>query len=418
MNTLNIQSTNVYSEDRLSATGKWGIAIALLFVFSIKAEYRFHFGGFLIHPYLLLLPLAVFFTNFKIFIVSKRVLTPLLLFLLIFSIGSLQNLDPLEEIVKVGASVLTFLFFATSVKSEKDFMMISLGFVLCAVVIGYLGFGKSEAGIDHRLSGINALEGIGNKNAQSLFTLPGIFLAVLLIIKYLKRRNYIMLFILGVSLFFVVIGVFLSANRSGWVGLLIIVFSYLIYLRFSIVTLIIFGVLSIFSYIGINRYARDIVEHKINKTVEGYRSDEGRMILINESLKVGLENPLLGVGMDELHKRMDIAVRKPSLRKGTTDTHFLVGYLFGATGIFSVFLFLLFLFRLTERTRVKHWVFKEAMGVGILLTLFVLLFFIRSFFTREILYSPTFIAGLGLLYSYHQHKWQHGIRLYKLVRNE
>lgn len=417
MNTRNTVSVRTFgSRDQLSGSGKWAIAISLLFVFSINAEYRFHFGGFLIHPYLLLLPLAVFFTDFKILTVPKKVFVPLMLFLLIFSIGSLQNSNPLEEIIKVGASVLTFLFFASAVKNEKDFIAISFGFVLCAVVIGYLGFGKSEAGIDHRLSGINALEGIGNKNAQSLFTLPGIFLSVFLIIKYVRKRNYFMLVLLGASLFFVVIGVFLSANRSGWVGLLIIVFSYLIYLRFSVVTLIIFTVLSVFSYIGINKYARDIVEHKISKTVEGYTSDEGRVILIKESLKVGLENPLLGVGMDELHKRMNTAVRITPLSQGTTDTHFLVGYLFGATGMFSLFLFLLFLFRLTRIPRMKHGVFREARDVGILLSLFVLLFFIRSFFTREILYSPTFIAGLGLLYSYQQYKWRQAMNLYKSIQ--
>lgn len=389
---------------QMSLIGKWATLISALFVFSISSVFRLNFGGFLIHPYLLMLPIAILASGFRIFTISNRVLVPLMLFYLVFSIACLQNENPLEEIIKVGASLLTFLFFAVSVRTEKDFRMIVIGFVICAVVIGYLGFGKGEEGTEHRLSGINALEGIGNKNAQSLYTLPGIFFTILLVIQYLRAKRYLVVTLLVVFLFFMVIGVFLSANRSGWVGLLIIAFTYLVYLRFKSSTLIVFSLLAVFSYVAINKYASDIVEHKINKTVEGYQSDDGRIILMKESLRTGLENPVLGVGKDELHKRMSKAVRMPSVQAGVMDTHFLTGYLFGATGIFSVIMFYSFLYQLTRKQYTLKYRVSSEGSLRILVVSFVILFFIRSFFTREILYSPTFMGGLGLLYSYYQLK--------------
>lgn len=394
--------------------GKWASILSLLFVFSISSDYRLHLGGFLIHPYLVVLPFAFFFTGFSSFTIPRSVLIPLLLFFLIFSLGSLQNRSPLDEIIKVGASVMTFVFFASAVKSEKDLRIISLGFILCAVVIGYLGFGKSESGAEHRLSGINVLEGIGNKNAQSLFTLPGIFFIILLITLYFKRNKYGMLALLILCMFFIVVSIFLSANRSGWVGLIIIAFAYLAYLRFSVSTFVIIGILSVFSYFAINRYAKDIVEHKIDKTIDGYKSDDGRLILIKESLKVGLENPIIGVGMDELHRSMNKAVRSSSLESGLTDTHFLTGYLFGATGIFSVFFFYLFLFRLTRKNILSFNLKRMDLDARVLIISFVILFFVRSFFTREILYSPTFISGMGLVYSYYLFKSR---QVYQLAQN-
>ena len=391
----------LYSRERNSTEGKWAFLVSLLFVFSISVDYRIAIAGLLVHPFLILMPLAIFFTGFHIFRISSRVLAPLLTFLIFFSVASLQNDRPLQEIIKVAASVLTFLFFATSVKTEKDFRLISLGIVICGIVIGYLAYQIGpEVSAGERLEGVNALEGLGNKNAQSLFTLPALFLSGLLTIWSLRQRNFWLSAFLITGLFFIVVSIFLSANRSGWVGMGIIVLIFFVYFRLSLNLLIIAGILFFFSFLGIDRYARDIVERKQQQTLQGYRSDEGRMILIKESLKVGLENPWLGVGMDRLHKQMNMAVHRSSVEGGYTDTHFLIGYLFGATGMFTLFFFFFFLKRVIERKQ-RFAARSTIEDPWILLTGFVALFVIRSFFTREILYSPTFVGTMGLLYGYY-----------------
>lgn len=391
----------LYIRERTSSEGKWAFLVSLLFVFSISVDYRVNLGGLLVHPFLIVLPFAIFFTGFHIFRISSRVLAPLLTFFVFFSVASLQNERPSSEILKVGASVLTFLFFATSVKSERDFRLISMGIITCGVVIGYLAYQMGPEKLEgSRLEGINALEGLGNKNAQSLFTLPALFLSGLLTVLSLRDRRFWLSAVLITGLFFIVVSIFLSANRSGWVGMGIIVLVFFVYFRLSLNLLIIAGILFFFSYLGIDRYARDIVERKQEQTLQGYRSDEGRLILIKESLKVGLENPWLGVGMDRLHKQMNMAVHRSSVEGGSTDTHFLIGYLFGATGMFTLFFFFFFLKRVIERK--QRFAAKGTIeDPWILLTGFVALFVIRSFFTREILYSPTFVGTMGLLYGYY-----------------
>src|SRR5688572_7603213 len=105
----------------MSGIGKWAFAISLLFVFSITAEYRVRLGGMLVHPYLVVLPLGMLFSNFKISQLPKKILIPGILFYFLFSLLCLRNNEPYSEIFKVGSSMLTFLFLAVSVKTEKDF---------------------------------------------------------------------------------------------------------------------------------------------------------------------------------------------------------------------------------------------------------------------------------------------------------
>jgi hypothetical protein len=335
-------------------------------------------------------------------LIPNGTLNPLILFFVLFSLGSLQNLSPLSEIAKVFASLFTFLFFAQSVRTAKDFRMVIFGFLLVAVVIGIIGFSiGEEAEAGSRLSGINALEGIGNKNAQSLFTLPGVFLAIFLVTYYLKQKRYLLVGLLLFATFFIIVQIFLSANRSGWIGLFVIFVSYLLFYGVNGRTLLISAALAFFVYIAIDNYAADIFKRKKNQTTEGYKSDVGRQRLIIESLSVGLENPVIGVGFDNL--TVEMARRLGVNRFGVykTDTHFLFGYIIGATGIFSLLAFLIFLIQLCKARIRKTLASPSVKQARILLVSYVLLFVVRSFFTREILYSPTFIGGLGLVYGYY-----------------
>jgi len=391
-----------HTHERFTRYGKAACLVALAFVFSISAEYRLNFVGLLIHPYLILLPVLALFTGFTLKLIPNNTLTSLIAFFVFFLLGSLQNTRPLSEITKVFASLLTFVFFVQSVRTAKDFRMIIWGFLLVAVVIGIIGFSiGEEADAGGRLSGINALEGIGNKNAQSLFTLPGIFLALYLVTHYLKARKFMLVGVLLLSIFFITVQILLSANRSGWIGLFIIFVSYLLFYGVNARTLLISAVLGVFVYIAIDNYAADIFERKRTQTTGGYRSDVGRQRLIVESLSVGLEHPFFGVGFDNL--TVEMARRLGVNRFGVyqTDTHFLFGYIFGATGIFALLAFLLFLLQLCKARLKRNLAPPSVRQARILIISFVLLFVVRSFFTREILYSPTFIGGLGLVFGYY-----------------
>jgi hypothetical protein len=387
--------------EKFTIFGKWATVTSLFFIFSISAEYRLGVGGFLVHPYLLVIPISIFLIGFNFKVIPTSILYTLFLFYIFFAMGSLQNINPSGEIIKVGASLFTFIFFIQAVHTSKDFRLMAWGYLAVAVTIGVIGFSAAEeVDTGARLAGINALEGIGNKNAQSLFTLPGLFFSVFLISYYLRKRKILLVAILLTGVFFIVIQTFLSANRSGYLGLFIIFISYLTFFGLNFRTIFVSIILILFTYLAVEKYASDVFERKRQQTVEGYGSDVGRQILIVESLKVGLEHPILGIGFDNLTAEM--ATRLGVNRFGIfkTDTHFLFGYLFGATGIFSLFFFLLFLLQLCQK-RIRKKETPVARKARILVVSFVVLFFIRSFFTREILYSPTFMGGLGLVLGYY-----------------
>jgi hypothetical protein len=390
-------------DSTLTVAGKWGFVLTAMLVFSFRADFRVPIAGLLVHPYLVLLPLAFLFAQFQWSTIPQKVSTPLFLFYLMFSIAALQNINPISEIFKVGASIVTFLFFVFAIKSEKDFEWMSWGLVLCAAAIGVQGFflGEETEGVGSRLSGINVLEGIGNKNAQSLFTLPGVFLGSYLLINALGQRKVMKISVLVTLLFFTVISIFLSANRSGWVGLAIIAISIFFVIGVRIRTIVFAIVLIVISYIAVERYASDIFERKARQTTEGYKSDVGRQMLMLQSVTVGLENPVFGVGMDELHRQMAIRLKLQRFRVERMDTHFLPGYLIGSAGLITLSLFLLFLYRLTINYYYGKLTFPPVRQARIMIIFFVMLFFIRSFFSREILYSPTFISGLGIVFGYY-----------------
>lgn len=391
-------------QDVFTTTGRWAFIVALLFVFSTNAGYRLNIAGLLVHPYLFVLPIAWLFGGLNINSLPNAIRVSLFVFFFIFSLACIQNINPLSEVFKVGASLATFVFFAISIRSEKDFRFVAWGVLLCAFVIGVQGLLKGEeVSAGGRLSGINVLEGLGNKNAQSLYTLPGIFVGILLLLKYLKERRLFFVAVLSVSLFFILVSMFLSANRSGWLGLMIILVVYVVYLGLGIRSILLLGIFGVLIYFVIERYAFDIVEHKREQTVEGYSSDVGRQRLALMAFEVGLENPVLGVGIDELHREMAYRLKLTKFGVEKTDTHILWGYLFGATGIFSLTAFIFFLFSIVKNRyktndQVRNTFTRKARW---LLIGFVILFCVRALFSREILYNPTFMCGLGLMLGYY-----------------
>lgn len=401
--TQAIQELKYARQDKLTNIGRWAFLVAVLFAFSTNAEYRVNLFGLLVHPYLFLLPVAWLLGGLSISTLPSAVRVSLFGFFFIFSFACLQNINPLSEIFKVGASLLTFVFFAISIRSEKDFRIISWAFFLCALIIGIQGLLLGEeTSRGARLSGINVLEGLGNKNAQSLYTLPGIFLGILLLLKYISERKLLLILVLSLSIFFILVSIFLSANRSGWLGLFIILLSFVVHMGVGGRSILLACVFSLLSYFIIDRYASDIVEHKSEQTLEGYSSDVGRQRLAIMAFEMGFENPVLGVGMDELHRQLAYKLGLNRYGVEKTDSHILWGYLFGATGIFSFVSFAFFLLSLTKKRfydkkiQIQYIHRARVLAIG-----FVILFVVRSLFSREILYSPTFMGGLGLIFGYY-----------------
>jgi hypothetical protein len=399
----------------LTATGAWGFFVVVAMVFSFRAEYRLPVAGLLVHPYLLVLPVAVILSWTNFVALPDRVMFPMISFFVFFSVASLQNDSPQSEIFKVAASLATFVFFAAAIRSEKDFTWISWALLLCALSIGVQGFLLAEEtdSIGMRLAGINVLDGIGNKNAQSLFTLPGLYFGSFLLVQAISERRVMKIAILVAFLFIIITSVFLSANRSGWVGLAIIFVAVIFVIGIKGRTIFFSLIVVLLSYYAVDQFASDIFSRKKSQTIEGYRSDVGRRMLMVESMVIGLENPLFGVGIDELHHQMASRLNLNRYGVQKMDTHFLPGYLFGATGIISFSLFFLFLGRLAGKGPLIINQNSAVRRGRLMVMFFVILFITRSFFSREILYSPTFVSGLGIIFGYYTLTLR---RAYSLIR--
>jgi hypothetical protein len=398
MNEISALQATANTKEKISSNAIWAGLISLFLIASTSSEYRLRLAGLLVHPYLIAIPVAIIVAKIKVFDIPSSSLRWLLAFYVFFSVANLPNDNPLSEAFKLGGTVATFLFFAQAIKTEKDFEIVSYGFIICAIYVAYKAVMMSGSG--SRLAGINALEGLGNKNAQSLYTLPGLFLASIALLRNYERRNILQMTILGGGIFILMIGLVLSANRSGWVGALVVFGFMVIRMGVSFRTILIGGVFVVMGYFAVMNFAADIVEHKMNKTTEGYGSDNKRVDLIVESLRIGIEHPFFGVGLDKL--RIQLAERLET-GEGHVDPHNVYGFLLGAGGIFTFSLFFLFLLslmfpvKLTSYTKYFAGDYKKA---RVLMVGIIVLFLIRAVFTREILYNPNFIGSIGLLYSY------------------
>jgi len=363
------------------------LATCLLMVLSYSAEFRLSLGGLLVHPYLLFILLVSILFLIPIFAIDRKVLFSILTFFLLFGLLALQNQNPFMEPLKVGAAMFTFMFIFQTLKQEEDVNFVSLGLIAVSVFISSRIIMMGEDS-ESRLAGINVLKDLGNKNAQSLYTLPGFFFIVLHIIQSKKVSSKVIWIGLGVV---VVLATALSANRSGWLGIVFIILFGLVHSwrHYSRGYVFPFLVLGLLSFWLIRNYAEDVVERKVAVTQEGYISDYGRELLLFHSLQVGMENPFIGVGKDELHKEM---AKRLVVSKLKVDTHNLYGYLMGSSGIFTFISFFVILY-LVQRP-VLHLKSEQRE----ILLWFIFLFLIRALFTREILYSPTFFAGLALVY--------------------
>lgn len=400
---IDIRENNVLQlslmKEKVSLNGYWTAIAAFMLTASTSAALRIPFYGLMIQPYFIIVPLALMFGPIKLFDVPSFTKNTIIFFLVCTLIASLPNKQIFSEPIKISAGFITFLFFSQAIRSEKDFEIVGLGFIVCAAYISYKAVTLSDSGVS-RLAGINALD-LGNKNAQSLYTLPGLFFASLSLLRSYEQKNIIKALFFAGAIFLLIIGIALSANRSGWVGAFIILLFIMIRMGISFRTVIIGGLLVVMGYYAVTIFAADIIEHKFKKTTEGYGSDERREELIFLSLKIGLEHPFFGVGFDRLLYELGTRLK---VEGDSKDPHNLYGMLLGGLGSFAFISFFKYLFGLLYPVRISPINSKETIrnynNAKLLLFGYILLLLIRALFTREILYHPNFMGGLGLMYSY------------------
>lgn len=365
----------------------------ILIAASAWKDLRIQLFGLFIHPYLVATVLLfglVGIRRLKRF--PAKAMTALQFFVCFYSLSTIPGGGAFSEMLKVLAAVITVVAVAVCVETVEDFSAGALGLALAALVMSLKGL----AGEREYLVGYNPLDEIANKNAFSLYALPAVLIAgFVLLDRTSSRRLRVML---GLTLLPTVFTVVSSANRSGWLGLVVI--SAMLLggrgLGRKLQAALLLATIGITTYALMTEYgAMDVVEYRVEQTLEGYQSDEVRRDLLVTAFKVGLEHPLLGASPQGLYR--ELAKRLHS-DMGDVDSHNIFGHLFGAGGILSLGTFLLLGYRLWQRPSASRR--KDASSLARsahnLIRMVILLFAVRGMFTREVLYSPGFAAALGL----------------------
>jgi hypothetical protein len=141
----------------------------------------------------------------------------------------------------------------------------------------------------------------------------------------------------------------------------------------------------------------EVLDRRINQTIEGNQSDDLRVAIIQGCAEIALENPLIGVSPQQLP--FEIARKVESNNWTQLDSHNVFGHIAAGSGLICISALI--------ATGWALWTW----GPGLrklpkddplyaprrLLRMLVILWVIRGLFTREVLYNPSFCIAWGLV---------------------
>jgi O-antigen ligase len=377
--------------EKTTGIGKTLSFAALTLAASTFKSLRFKLGGLLLHPadIFLMIPFTAAAPN-RLRLLPLPILLALLSFTAVFVTSTMGAPKGLPYAAKVIASLVTVIAGAVAVQNDKDVRSVSFSMLIAACVIGLRGFVEP---VGSGLAGLNPMEGVANKNAFSLYALPGLLLATHFVLDPTTPRKT-RLFLIG-PIVLVIVSVFATANRSGWLGVLLVFlfFAYRVirsFRKFLLLAMLVSG-----AYVAVSLSNREMIEYKIQQTQEGYSSDHLRLELFVAAVKIGLEHPLIGVSPQRVP--YEIARHSP-VSQELFDTHNVFGLLAGGGGSLQILTLLFLAFALWKRP--VGWgrgLSRTPAGdAHFLLRAMVALWAVRGFFTAEILYSPSFSLGVGV----------------------
>ncbi|HEX4143239.1 MAG TPA: O-antigen ligase family protein [Pirellulales bacterium] len=371
----------------------------LMFGSGFKA-FRPEVMGLLVHPFLI--PIAIvspFLLVSRLKWFPVRALTALTIFFILYSMSSLGGgRAGLSEIVKVATSGVAIIATALLIRSRADFVAGVIGLGLASATMALVGLRSSG----NAYGGVAALD-VGNKNAFSLFVLPAILLCGFVFFETpvkSKTLGFLLKAICVLSIGACVLAIFLSANRSGWLGCVII--GAMLLKEKKLYGFLLVGVLAAgVVYLMMSLHLTDVFERRWNQTfVVKNDSDEERGEIVKACLKIGLENPIAGVGANKLAAAIGAIVGAKYAGLNAIESHNVFAHVWGASGIFCFMSLGYVMWSLcympTPPRKNDLALAAEFTQAQRLLRMMVVLWAIRGAFTSAILYNPGFSMGLGL----------------------
>jgi hypothetical protein len=377
----------------LTLTGVYLFVIALLVVGSGFTSLRPSIGGLLLHPYLI--PVAAAFP----FVVMARithfpalVLASLLVFtgMYCFSVLSGGSLA-LGEVIRFVSSIVTIITCALLVRKRGDFVAGALGLSIAVAALAWHGLQEPTK------LGVEAVQG-ANKNSYSLFALPAILMAGYITLQMPTVPKWVKT-LLVISTIPALMAIFMSANRSGYLGAVLV--GLMLFWDRRGKGMLLVGLITATVAFAIIEFGRtDVLDQRMKQTMEGNKSDEHRLAILSACLQIGMENPVMGVSPQLLPFELG---RRTSIMSGLNviEAHNIFAHVWAASGVIC--------FMALIAVGWTMWAWRPRGGGKVggaddplrearkLMRMMVVLWVVRGMFTREIVFNPSFNIALGLV---------------------
>ena len=315
-------------------------------------------------------------------------------FLLTYVCSTFQATESgLTDTLKLGSSLFAIATIALAVRSQQDFALGTFGLMLGVAGMAFFALQEDPTGE----GAIRNVLDSGNKNAYSLYALPAILLAGFVVV-HQRETSLLIKAPLIVAAIISLLGIYTSANRSGYVCALLIAFM-LFWRRKGMGLVVVLGVVISVGYVLNTYLGTQVLEHRLEETREGIKSDDLRVALGFSCLELGLNNPLLGVSPQELPWELGRRVGMEYFGWSNVDPHNVFGYVVAGSGVicFAAFIYIGWSLWMWNPHRVKKYQLSENfVNARKLIRMLLVLYIARGLFTREILYNPGFIIAMGL----------------------
>lgn len=297
------------------------------------------------------------------------------------------------DVFKILMFVLVIVAVGGSIEDGDDARAAALGFVISMGLVGVFALAGGDTGERN----FNPLGGVSNANGFSVYALPAVLLAGYFVLESATPFRSRVVFAASGGI--AAVTVLTTPNRSGFLGLAIIV---VLLLARGRRTREIVGLVVLVSslYIGFLAFG-DTTAIDAEFGRDGGVSDAGvRQSLVEESFSVGLRNPVLGVGVQNVPAAIGQGLYdRGEIRYPYIDAHNVVGDVVAGGGLTLLVSFVVLGWSLWSRP--KEWAAlgppdameRSARG---LLRIVLVLFLVRGMFSGDVLTTPGFPFAIAV----------------------
>jgi O-antigen ligase len=229
-----------------------------------------------------------------------------------------------------------------------------------------------------------------------MYALPAVLAAAFIVLQP-SVKSWTLKGILAGSSLIVLVTIFASGNRSGWLGGAVIIALLLFKIRNLRAVLFVVFLIGGIAYLMMNYTNTEVAKRRVEQTESGTKSDQLRIALVRESVRIALENPLVGVSPQRLNFELGRSLSN-RFQSNWIDPHNVFAYIMAGSGLIC-FSALIYTGWALSNFKSVTWQLKKTDPFVLarsLMRMMLILWVVRGMFSREILYSPGFCIGIGL----------------------